>query len=177
MEKQKSGSQINFSTQFRVETSNLKEGRVKREGIGKSGRKILDLSDYRIVVWTHYWCNFPFQSLYGPFYLLSWQLATVCHWSVCHLANALQWVYNKALGLLDILSSSSWVYLVIASSSFFFFPDTSWNSGKCNWFLFKGGAGVWFRGNSLGINIKEAPMVWTVTHCPLAQNHYPVIEI
>ena len=54
MEKQKPGSQINLSTQFRVEISNLKEGRVKREGIGKSGREILDLSDYRIVVWTHY---------------------------------------------------------------------------------------------------------------------------
>lgn len=51
---QKPGSQINFSTQFRVETLNLKERRVKREGIGKSGRKILDLSEYRIVVWTHY---------------------------------------------------------------------------------------------------------------------------
>lgn len=54
MEKQKPGSQINFSTQFRVETSNLKEGRVKREGIGNSGRKILDLSEYRIVVWTRH---------------------------------------------------------------------------------------------------------------------------
>ena len=51
---QKPGSQIKFSTQFRVETLNLKERRVKREGIGKSGRKILDLSEYRIVVWTHY---------------------------------------------------------------------------------------------------------------------------
>ena len=116
-------------------------------------------------------------SLVWTFHLLSWQLSTVYHWSECHLANVLQWVYNEALGLLDVLSSSSWVYLVLASSFFFFLPDSSRNLDKCNWFLFKAGAGVWFRGNSLGTNIKKAPMVWIVTHCPLAQNHYPVIEI
>ena len=66
----------------KVVTPNIKEGEV----IGNSGKNIQELLENRGVIWSWNWCNFPFSSFYGLFWLLSWQLPTLKLLVVCHVA-------------------------------------------------------------------------------------------
>ena len=125
---------------IRAETPYIKQGQSKREGIGKSGGNIHDVSKNR-------GCGSDAGLMQLSFSVLVWSspvvvMATVnCHSTrcACHLANAWQWADNEAQGPLGVKSSA--ILDLGGSSQFLFFflhlpPETD-----SNWLPFEGGAG------------------------------------
>ena len=70
-------SQSNFSTQFWRRCQIYRTVKVKGRELKRVGGIFMNYLRTGGVVWTQNCCSSPFQSFYGLFLLLSWQLSTV----------------------------------------------------------------------------------------------------